>query len=749
MIAKRVPRTLGKSNSSRLVKYMIAAKGEIDPNTWARTADYILDTVNSTHKGERVASHRVTNCGTDDAAAAAILIEATQASNTRSKTDKTYHLVYSFPPGETPSLDILHKIEDELCASIGYEDHQRISAVHIDTDHLHVHVAINKIHPIGLQNIEPYFDKKRLMQACENLEIKYSLQRTNHGLTQQQENQNDRIKLNPRTPRSTKFREYLRKSNNLSTSDIPEAKTLNSLRNLSGSRMARTPKRASMLLQNNARPGVEPGGKEFIEGLRWQRNGNRSDVSSSGNLSEPAKNMEQHSGVTTLTSYVAQNIKLDDIKNWQFFHALLAEHGLEIKKRGAGLVIGDNELGIWTKASSCNRAFSFNNLVTKLGTFEENKNKPQAPKQRYVPKPKQKHISSAALYSEYQREKQLKIANRKIGMEALKQENILKKEELKKWKARQYMLLKVAGKGPTKRLISATIKKQAQATQMAQREVMAAKRQKLFMESQSKTWLDWLAYKAETGNTDAIEILRSRSDREIKLRGDLLTVESAERAKNIVLKSLKPQVRKDGALTYRTIDGGLVIDRKTYIQSQKSTAGAALVTLEIASKKFIGQKLIVEGTQEFKNEIAKLAALHKFDLEFSDENMQKIYKNEINKRTDDKRTEKEKENISNINVYQRSIVNQWINKRNETRDKIETIEYNRLWTPDDVGNVIYKGRRKMIDGSEIILLKKGNEMLIKPVSERVAAKASKLKVGQPLKIDARGRITNNLKQIEK
>src|SRR5690606_35510467 len=140
MIAKRIPRRAATSSMSRLVRYMVAADGGIEPESWARTADYILATKATTTQGEKVGSYRVTNCGTDDPAQATTIIEATQASNKRSKADKTYHLVFSFPPGENPPLDVLHSIEDELCEAIGFADHQRISAVHIDTDHLHVHV---------------------------------------------------------------------------------------------------------------------------------------------------------------------------------------------------------------------------------------------------------------------------------------------------------------------------------------------------------------------------------------------------------------------------------------------------------------------------------------------------------------------------------------------------------------------------------------------------------------------------------
>jgi hypothetical protein len=178
VIAKRVHKEKGASNFARLARYVVDARGGVDPATWKRTADYILDT---SHGGEKVGGVRISNCYAEDPAMAAVEIAAKQALNRRSKADRTYNLVVSFPPGEQPDLAQLHYIEDELCAAIGLADHQRISAVHTDTKHLHLHVAISKVHPVSLCCIEPYYDKQRLMQACERLEVGLGLQRTNHG----------------------------------------------------------------------------------------------------------------------------------------------------------------------------------------------------------------------------------------------------------------------------------------------------------------------------------------------------------------------------------------------------------------------------------------------------------------------------------------------------------------------------------------------------------------------------------------
>jgi len=107
-------------------------------------------------------------------------IELTQAQCKSGKADQTYHLVASFPPGEVPTRAQLEDIEDELVKAIGLEAHQRMSAIHTDKDHLHIHVAINKVDPESFRNVSPSSDKRQLMAGCERLKIKHGLTRT-HG----------------------------------------------------------------------------------------------------------------------------------------------------------------------------------------------------------------------------------------------------------------------------------------------------------------------------------------------------------------------------------------------------------------------------------------------------------------------------------------------------------------------------------------------------------------------------------------
>ncbi|MFT4059268.1 MAG: relaxase/mobilization nuclease domain-containing protein [Legionella sp.] len=149
----------------------------VKKSNFLKLAQYITNTQG---KQERVGLIRVSNCLNTEPAWASHEIMATQAKNQRAKGDKTYHLLISFAPGENPSPNVLKTIEDRVVNSIGFTNHQRISAIHYDTDNVHIHVAINKIHPHQLTMVEPYRAYKTLGKIAEILETEFGLQKTNH-----------------------------------------------------------------------------------------------------------------------------------------------------------------------------------------------------------------------------------------------------------------------------------------------------------------------------------------------------------------------------------------------------------------------------------------------------------------------------------------------------------------------------------------------------------------------------------------
>jgi hypothetical protein len=159
MIARHIPmRSIRKSDFVELVNYL----------------------TDEQEKFERVGDVTITNCHSDRPDVAAIEAVNTQGKNTRARSDKTFHLLVSFPVGETPGATILRAIENRLCEGLGFGEHQRISVVHTDTDNLHIHISINKIHPTRYTIHEPYYSHKSLGALCEKLEQEYGLTRVNH-----------------------------------------------------------------------------------------------------------------------------------------------------------------------------------------------------------------------------------------------------------------------------------------------------------------------------------------------------------------------------------------------------------------------------------------------------------------------------------------------------------------------------------------------------------------------------------------
>lgn len=159
MIVYEVPKKSGTQGSfTGLMKYLTNDQGN-----QARVGDIALS-----------------NLVSEDVHMACIEATAIQKMNTRAKSDKTLHLVMSFPSGEKPSSEILKKCEEQVVKELGMNDYQRISVVHGDTDNLHVHIVINKIHPKTHNINEPYQSYKKLAQASVECEERFGLRRDNH-----------------------------------------------------------------------------------------------------------------------------------------------------------------------------------------------------------------------------------------------------------------------------------------------------------------------------------------------------------------------------------------------------------------------------------------------------------------------------------------------------------------------------------------------------------------------------------------
>lgn len=121
------------------------------------------------------------NCiSSDDLDLCKIEISNTQKQNRRTKKDRTYHLIISFSPEDKITPEMHRKIVSEVCESIGYGEHQRVSAIHLDTNNEHCHVVINKIHPETFNIHQPFQDHYKLGEIATQLQQKYKLTEIDH-----------------------------------------------------------------------------------------------------------------------------------------------------------------------------------------------------------------------------------------------------------------------------------------------------------------------------------------------------------------------------------------------------------------------------------------------------------------------------------------------------------------------------------------------------------------------------------------
>lgn len=107
----------------------------------------------------------------------------------RSK-DTVNHYVVSWREGEHPSPDQVEQAVSILMEEFGLKEHQAIYGLHADTDNIHLHIAINRVHPETLRMVEinKGFDIEAAHKAIARIEHAQGWQCEQNGRYQVQEN---------------------------------------------------------------------------------------------------------------------------------------------------------------------------------------------------------------------------------------------------------------------------------------------------------------------------------------------------------------------------------------------------------------------------------------------------------------------------------------------------------------------------------------------------------------------------------
>lgn len=97
--------------------------------------------------------------------------------------DPVYHYMLSWPEHERPPVDQIMVAARNSLSALGLQEHQYIVAIHANTDNLHAHVEVNRIHPRTYKSRHLAWSHKTLHKAARETEIQFGWSHDN-GLWQ-------------------------------------------------------------------------------------------------------------------------------------------------------------------------------------------------------------------------------------------------------------------------------------------------------------------------------------------------------------------------------------------------------------------------------------------------------------------------------------------------------------------------------------------------------------------------------------
>ncbi|MGP8437835.1 TraI/MobA(P) family conjugative relaxase [Paraburkholderia fungorum] len=178
MIPKVVPnRRDGKSSFKQLAIYVtngITQSGEPpEKHSWANLTQYITKESVLNALGENVEKTigvEIGNVQSLSSAPAEMYAVARQAPTVK---EPVYHYILSWPEHERPKTEDIFAAARETLAALGMAEHQYIIAIHANTDNLHAHIEVNRVHPKTYRAVDTFRDYPTLHKAAREIEIKY------------------------------------------------------------------------------------------------------------------------------------------------------------------------------------------------------------------------------------------------------------------------------------------------------------------------------------------------------------------------------------------------------------------------------------------------------------------------------------------------------------------------------------------------------------------------------------------------
>lgn len=137
---------------------------------FANVIDYATmptDEKSGAEKCIAIRTHGVTGIAT-----ASLEMNTVAQKNTRCK-DPVYHIILSWPEHEQPAAELIFDAAEHALQALGLAAHQYVLAVHGNTDNMHCHISVNRIHPRTFKSHNIAWAHKNLHRAARESEIKH------------------------------------------------------------------------------------------------------------------------------------------------------------------------------------------------------------------------------------------------------------------------------------------------------------------------------------------------------------------------------------------------------------------------------------------------------------------------------------------------------------------------------------------------------------------------------------------------
>jgi hypothetical protein len=272
-------------------------------------------------------------------------------------------------------------------------------------------------------------------------------------------------------------------------------------------------------------------------------------------------------------------------------------------------------------------------------------------------------------------------------------------------------------------------------------------RQVIHEKCQRQTWADWLRRKATDGDREALAALRAR-DAAQGLKGNTLAATGGQQADQEAEARPEDSITKTGTIIYRVGSSAVRDDGEKLKVSRGVTQDGLQAALRMAMERY-GDRITVNGSAEFKEQVAGAAAIGNLPLTFEDavlERRRQALLSEANTGGRDRQEQQEEQvdngprpDVSRAGVASPAVsaTGKHIEKRDQGRSLHFDIKNNIRYTDHKSGAETSAGTCQG-EGQSPALLKRGEEIPGVPIDEASAQRQKRVVVGDAVTVTQPG-----------